>query len=278
MRLPGLRELLADFDAFFVDLWGVVHDGERPFPGVVEALEALAAGERRVVFLTNTSRTNEAVARTLEAMGIGEGLYTAIVTAGDVTRDALVRRDPAVFVARRARCLHVGNPAFVPWLFEIGLAFTEDARAADVVIATGAVADEAELDRIRTSLAPLAARDRPLVCTNPDRFIPTAGGPRLGPGAIAHAYAALGGRVFAYGKPHPPIYAEARRRLGDVDARRILALGDMVETDVRGAAAAGLASALVLGQGYHAGDAGALDALFAREQIRPRFVLDRLAL
>ena len=102
---------------------------------------------------------------------------------------------------------------------------------------------ESGLERAREKLRPAAERGAPLVCTNPDRVIPTSSGPKLGPGAVAEAYAAMGGPIFLYGKPHPPIYAEARRRVPP-DAR-ILALGDLVETDVVGAKAAGLASGFV---------------------------------
>jgi ribonucleotide monophosphatase NagD (HAD superfamily) len=86
------------------------------------------------------------------------------------------------------------------------------------------------------------------VCTNPDHVIPRAGGgTALGPGAVAHAYADLGGSTFLYGKPHPPIYEEARSRLGDGEGefRRIVAIGDLIETDIRGARGAGIASVLV---------------------------------
>lgn len=264
-----LRELAPLFDAFLVDVWGVIHDGERPFEHVIPALEALAAAGRRVVFLTNTSRLGPAVAETLEQMGIARTLFDDVVTAGDVTRDALVTHEPALFATLppAPRTYQFGAAAFVPWLFELDLHFTDDVAAADLIVATGAVADEAALAEARAHLEPAALRDVPLVCTNPDRVIPTPAGLKLGPGAIAQAYAALGGRTFLYGKPHAAIYVEALRRLAAIDPRRVLALGDMIDTDVRGARDAGLASALVTGTGLRqtAGD------------LAPDYVLDRLA-
>jgi len=264
-----LRDLTARFDAFLVDVWGVVHDGDRPFSHVIPALEALAAEGRRVVFLTNTSRLGPAVAESLEKMGIARSLFEDVITAGDVTRDALVSRDAALFEGLSAapRTYHFGAAAYVPWLFELDLVFTEDIRESELIVATGAVADDDALVDAREHLAPAAARDVPLVCTNPDRVIPTAAGPKLGPGAIAEAYAGLGGRTFLYGKPHAAIYTEARRRLGALDAARILALGDMIDTDVCGARDAGLPSALVIGTGL---------AQTAHDVV-PDFVLDGFA-
>lgn len=271
--VPGIRAL--DFDVFLVDVWGVIHGGGAPFAGVVPALEALAGEGRRVLFLTNTSRTGPEVETTLVHIGIPRRLFHDVVSAGDVTRAALLA-DPAL--PRAPRCFHLGAPGFVPWLFELGLDFTDDLGEAELVIATGAVDDEAALDTIRARLAPAAARGVPLVCTNPDRWIPTAAGLRLGPGAVAHAYAALGAPVYLYGKPHAPIYAEALRRLGETtDAARVIAIGDTLGTDVRGATDAGLTSALVTEGGVHATDLHdiSIDALCAREGVAPAFLLER---
>ncbi|MDF2692067.1 MAG: superfamily protein involved in N-acetyl-glucosamine catabolism [Labilithrix sp.] len=283
--LPGLRAIASQYDAFLVDLWGVVHDGSRPFAGVVDALRELSSAGRRVIFLTNSSRDGARVAEMLGAMGIGGELFEAVISSGDVTRDALVSRDPALFdlLPDDPRCVHVGDPSFVPWLFELGLRFVDGLADADLVVATGTVRDDAALVSVREHLAPAAARGAPLVCTNPDRVIPTAFGVTLGPGAVAVAYAELGGRVFLYGKPHSPIYAAARRQLGASPAARVLAVGDLLDTDIRGARDAGIASVLVTGTGGHAHalgpspSAAALEPLFAAAGVAPDMVLERFA-
>lgn len=246
--VAGVRALVDRFDDFIVDLWGVVHDGERPYDGVVDALERLAAlGDKRVLFVTNTSRASDRVIEMLVAMGIDRALFHGVVSSGDVTRAALAARDPAVFapLPEAPRCFHYGDDSFVPWLFTLGLDMVDDVAAADLVVASGAPHDAAGLEAARALLAAPAARGVPLVCTNPDRVIPKAAGETLGPGAVARVYDELGGRTFLYGKPHAPIYAEARRVLGGDAQRRIVAIGDLVETDVVGARAAGLPAVLV---------------------------------
>lgn len=283
--LPGLRVIAPSYDAFLVDLWGVVHDGKEPFSGVLDALRELASAGRRVIFLTNTSRAGALVADTLAAMGIGDALYEAVISSGDVTREALLGCDPPLFDALPdlPRCAHVGDPSFVPWLFELGLSFVDDVADADLIITTGAPRDDAALASLRELLEPAAARGVPLVCTNPDRVIPTAAGLTLGPGAVAAAYAELGARVFLYGKPHPPIYAAARRQLGEVPPERVLAIGDLLDTDIRGARAAGIASVLVTATGGHAPALGPapsasdLDALWTEAGVAPDMVLARFA-
>ncbi len=286
--LSGLREIAPRYDAFLVDLWGVVHDGKRPFSGVIDALHALSSAGKRVVFLTNTSRTGALAGDMLGDMGIGRELFETVISSGDVTREALRSRDPALFaeLPRDPRCAHLGDPSFVPWLFELGLSFGDDLDLtnADLVVATGTLGDDdASMTRARERLAPAAARDVPLVCTNPDRVIPRATGFTRGPGAIAAAYEELGGRAFLYGKPHAPIYAAARRHLGDVGPDRIVAIGDLLDTDVRGARGAGIASVLVTGTGAHAQTLGplptaeALAALFAAAGVAPDMTLTRFA-
>lgn len=283
-RLEDVLALRPDHDGFLVDLWGVIHDGERLEEGVREALVALAASGARVLFLSNSSRLGELLTEGLVAMGVPREAFLGTVSSGDVTRAALARRDPDVFAGMRVesgspRVLHVGNAGFVPWLFELGLDFCEHPEEADLVIATGTVPGDAALAELRERLAPLAARGTPLVCTNPDRVLPTRGTLALAPGAVAHAYEMLGGRTFLYGKPHPPIYRGALARLG-VAHDRVVAIGDMIDTDVRGARAAGLASVLVT-TGVHAAELGeapdeaALASTFARHGAAPDAILGR---
>lgn len=271
--VPGISALADGVDDLLVDLWGVIHDGERPYDGVVDALERIAAlPGRRVLFLSNTSRSKGSVESALVEMGIDRRLFLDVVTSGDVTRDALLARDPAIFadLPPAACAFHHGDAAYVPWLHEpdVPLRWTERVEEADLVVATGSAASHAEVDEALAALAPAIARGVRLVCTNPDRVIPRPRGPEgIGPGEIAHRYAAMGGPVVLYGKPHPPIYAEARRRLAGRGERRVVAIGDLVETDVRGAVAAGIPSVLVT--------RGRDD--WQVDDVRPDFVIERFA-
>lgn len=278
-EVSGVSALASAFDDLLVDVWGVVHDGVRPFDGVVDALEALASAGKRVLFLTNTSRTSDAVVDTLVGrMGIRRELFFDVVSSGDVTRAALAARDPHVFasLSPMPRVFHHGDASYVPWLYELSLSMVDDVADAELVVASGAPGGRRALDDARALLAPAVARGVSMVCTNPDRVIPSAAGPGIGPGAVAKVFADLGGRVVAYGKPHAAMYREALRRLGG--QRRVVAVGDMLETDVRGARAAGIAVAMVTETGAHAGETKTPEeraALFEREGIAPDMVLAR---
>ncbi|AKV02216.1 HAD superfamily protein involved in N-acetyl-glucosamine catabolism [Labilithrix luteola] len=279
--MDTVLSLRADYDAFLIDVWGVLHRGESLFEGVAEVIDELASTGARVVFLSNSSRLGTTMAESLVQLGIRRDAFDGVVSSGDVTREALERRAPELFAALgpSPRAFHLGNPAFVPWLFELGLDFTEDEREAELLVATGTVKDLDELAHARERLRPLAARNVPLVCTNPDRVVPMGEKLAIGPGAVAAEYASLGGRTFLYGKPHAPIYREALARVG-VSPARVVAIGDTMETDIAGARAASIASVLVTSgvHGMELGDApedSAIDALVARHGAAPDAVIVR---
>lgn len=277
LALSGVRDLSARFSGLLVDLWGVVHDGEQVFPGVVDALAKLHAASVRVVFVSNSSREGDDLGEDLVKMGIARDYFVAVVSSGDVTFAALREQDPRLFAGlpTRPRILHLGRKAVVPWLDQLGFEEVTDPEQAELIVATGMVRDRAELARKQAELAPLAAREVPLVCTNPDRIVRSSVGMLLAPGAMAHAYAEVGGCVHFYGKPHPPIYRAALARLG-VDAEHVAGVGDTLETDVRGANQAGIASVLVTASGVHADQLDQLEQLYEEHASRPSFTLERL--
>ena len=54
--LPGLGAVADRYDAFVLDLWGCVHDGLKPYPGVPETLAAMRGAGKRVLMLSNVPR------------------------------------------------------------------------------------------------------------------------------------------------------------------------------------------------------------------------------
>ena len=107
-RPAGLRELAPRYDGFILDLWGVLHDGERPLPGVVDSLERLSAGGKRVVILSNAPRlAAETIAR-LTVIGIRPGLYDHVVTSGEDAWTHLAARADPFYAALGRACLHLG--------------------------------------------------------------------------------------------------------------------------------------------------------------------------
>ncbi len=269
-----LADLAGRYDAFLVDQFGVLTDGVRLYPGACDALLALRAAGKRVALLSNSGRRAHLNAERLAAMGIPGDAYDLFISSGEFAH-ILLRQGALAEGARR--CLLFARGGDASPIEGTGLAVTDDAAAADLVVIAGSDADTRPLAWYEAALAPAARRGLPALCLNPDRTMLTARGLAAGAGQIAAMYEALGGRVTWVGKPHRAIYDHVIAALGGPARNRVAGLGDSVEHDIAGARAAGCAAALVR-QGIvaAASDADIL-AECARVGAWPDAVLDSFA-
>ncbi|MDR3374311.1 MAG: TIGR01459 family HAD-type hydrolase [Ancalomicrobiaceae bacterium] len=256
--IPGLSTLARDYRGILSDIWGVVHNGVAAFPAAVEALVNYRATGGRVVLITNAPRPNAPIHEQLKKFGISGDAYDEIVTSGDVTREWLAdgpHRSIAYIGPERDRVLIAG----------LDIAEVSEPAEADALVVTGLTDDETEgPEDYRARLAEFARLNVPLICANPDIVVER--GHRLVwcAGSLARLYVELGGKVDLLGKPHNPIYAQARARLDALAGRplatsEVLAIGDGLPTDGRGAIAEGL-DLLFITAGIHAADFGDADA------------------
>lgn len=236
--IDRLAEVSDRYDALFCDLWGCLHDGLRPFPAAVAALQAYRARGGRVVLVTNAPRPRVEVQKQLERIGVPEDCWDIIATSGDSARMALYQG------AIGKRVWHMGPPHdrsfFEPLHIlddPIGIELVP-LDEAEGVACTGPFNPQAAPETWRSDLLRARERSLKLLCANPDIVVDRGDTREWCAGAIAGMYAEMGGTSLYFGKPHPPIYDLARQRLaevgGDPDAA-ILAVGDGIATDVAGA-------------------------------------------
>jgi HAD superfamily hydrolase (TIGR01459 family) len=284
--LPDIIERFAplarDYDVLLCDLWGVVHNGIAAFPQACDALVRFRAERGPVILITNAPRASESVQRILDRLGVPRDTYDAIVSSGDVTHGIVAARLPqSVF--------HLGPPRDSSIFAGLEIVFAS-AETADYVVCSGLFDDTVETpENYRALLAALRARDLFLVCANPDVFVERGDELVYCAGALADAYAALGGEVLYCGKPYAPIYEAALGRAAALRGaatplKRVLAIGDSVRTDLKGAASFGVDCLFVV-SGLHAEVAGGreapdlsgLNAMFAAAGVAPKAVTRRLA-
>ena len=259
--IEGMRGLAPDYDGFILDLWGVVHDGTAPFPGVLDCMERLIAAEKRVVLLSNAPRRADDVMRRIAQLGVPRGLYHGVMSSGEEAWQHLRARDDPFYAALGRRVLHIGSERDLEIREGLGLDFVGTPDDADFILNTGPAGWEDTVADYAPVLAAARARDLPMVCANPDLVVIHNGRPALCAGALAEQYEAIGGRVRWHGKPYPSVYDSCLALLGIAERRRILAIGDSLRTDIAGAAAAGIDALLIAG-GVHAAEfaaGGALD-------------------
>jgi HAD superfamily hydrolase (TIGR01459 family) len=280
----NLAALMPRYDGFLLDQWGVLHDGVRPYPAAVAALEMLHRAAKRVIILSNSGRSGAENARQLAKFGFAPELYDEVVSAGDDARDALAARDEPFHQALGRRCLLLAREGEQHLAEGLGLDLVENVETADFILLMTMDPPRQSVASWMDLLKAASVRRLPMICANPDlhRASPT-GGLQEAPGLVARAYEQLGGTVRYHGKPQPRIYRTCLAKLG-LDRSRVVAIGDSLEHDIAGAQGAGIDSVFIAG-GIHRGEIGwdgaALDpasclALFASAGRSPTYVLPLL--
>src|SRR6266568_4433617 len=261
--------LAGDYDVVLCDVWGVVHNGVIASTEACDALARFRKHGGTVVLITNAPRPGAAVARlTLDRLDVPRAAYDGIVSSGDVTH--------ALIAARAgARVFHIG-PERDLGLFDGLDAPIAPLEDADYTVCSGLIDDTVETPQdYQDLIARMRARALAMICANPDVVVERGDQLVYCAGAIADLYAAAGGEVVFAGKPYRPIYEQAlalaqAARGKPVVHDRVLAIGDSVRTDVKGAAAFGIDCLFVIA-GIHAEelggrsdpDAAALAGIFA---------------
>lgn len=267
--LPGLAPLIDRYDGLVLDLWGVIHDGATPYPGVTHTLAHLARAGKKVVMLSNAPRRADAVIEAMTGMGIARALYTDVLSSGELAWRALrARTDPRIARLGR-RCLHVGPARDHGILDGLDLERIDGPEPGAFILNTGPWLDGETVADYEDLLGKTARAGMAMICANPDIEVIRAGKRIVCAGALARRYAELGGEVIYFGKPFAHAYAACLEVMGIADKARLLAVGDSLETDIRGAADAGIDAVLVT-SGLHAetlglafGEAGAPEAVSA---------------
>lgn len=276
--LTSIATLVPSADVWFLDIWGVIHNGRQPFASAVSACIAFRKAGGHVVLVSNSPRPRAGVIRQLTEIGVDPQAYDDVITSGDVSRALIQDAAPGPM-------LHIGPARDLPLFDGLGISFA-DASSAQVAVCSGLYDDETETaDNYTDVLAQLKARGLPMICANPDIKAERGGKIIYCAGAIAEAYEKTGGVVAYAGKPYAPIYAAAleiaaRLNGGAIEKSRVLAIGDGVATDIRGASIAGIRSVFVASgvhvpPGLELADAAA--KLFANEAIKPVALMAALA-
>jgi HAD superfamily hydrolase (TIGR01459 family) len=286
--IDSLAEIAPKYDALFVDLWGCVHDGVRALPAAVSALQAYRKTGGKVVLVTNSPKPRAGVAAQLDHFGVARDSWDTIASSGDSARAAMFRgivgqkvhfmgewhRDEEFFVP-----IHViENPV------EIKIVPLDQAEG---IVCCGPDDPMADPDVNRPAFLYAKQKGLKLLCANPDIIVDRGDVREWCAGALARLYSEMGGESLYFGKPHPPIYDLARRRLAELGAlppdSRILAIGDGLHTDIQGSQGEDIDSLYITGglarditKTSHQPDSEALTTYLQTEMITPSYAIGQL--
>jgi HAD superfamily hydrolase (TIGR01459 family) len=279
--ISSLSQITPRYQAIICDVWGVVHNGEWSFPAASKALEKARADGLGVILVTNAPRQRDKIIEQLGGLGVPSSAYDRVVTSGDATRRMIAEGPRRIF--------HIGSDIHLTLYEGLEVELCEE-READAIVCTGPFDDEVDTpaDYIE-QLTRLRSRDMPMICANPDIMVERGTRHIYCAGAIAREYQQMGGRVALAGKPHKPIYDLALREaagiLGhEVDPAKVLAIGDGLLTDVKGAVNSGF-DVLYISAGIHAHEYGehgkpdhaALQAWLKKNSVAPAATMPMLA-
>ena len=88
----GLRSIAENYDLFYIDLWGVVHNGIKLHEKAIFVLKELIKLNKEFILLTNAPRPNESVNIFLENMGMEKELREHIFTSGEASLNYLKKK------------------------------------------------------------------------------------------------------------------------------------------------------------------------------------------
>lgn len=251
--VDGVGAFIDAYEGFLIDQWGVLHNGERIYPGALDVLAELSRRNKRVVLLTNSGRRRSFNEERLQEMGFNTKALAGVVTSGEATWLALKERAIEPFSRLGRRCLLLTRADDYGPVDGLDLELVTEPDEAEFIYLTWLDAETHSIDSFDRLIARAAERDLPMVCANPDRVAPSEGGLTQAPGSLAERYREIGGEVTYVGKPHAPIYAACLEVLEGLAPDEVCGIGDSFEHDIKGAKNAGMAAAFVLG-GIHAED------------------------
>ena len=274
-KLNNLSDIDDHYDVFLIDLWGVIHNGIAVFDNVLPVLQSLKQKKKMVFFITNAPRRSFVISQQLEDFGIEQKLYDKIISSGELTWLSIKEK------YQKKNCLIIGPPRDFHLVEGLDISVVDKDSNVDIILNTGPWGDDDSLENYTDLLDSLAKKKSHMICSNPDKTVVRGENFMICAGLLAEYYEKIGGKVEYYGKPYKQIY-EHCFNFFEKKNTRVLAIGDSLENDIKGANALNFDSLLIT-DGIHREvnnnndvDKQKLDGLIKTKNIFPDFFMRKL--
>ena len=253
----GISDISDSYMGFLIDDWGVLHDGEEAFPGVVDCLKELKERKKQIIILCNDRKRADEKKIELKKMGIGPSLYSHIVTPTVVIQQSLREQDNNTLKNIGKHAYVITRHGDLSMLDDTDVEAVEDIEKADFVLLLGMDYPKKTLEDYEKIIRRAIQRRLKAVCANQDSKGLIGTNFLTGPGLLARRYEDAGGIVQYVGKPHNLIFKHCIGLLQEKDIfpSHTVMLGDTMAHDVLGAYAMGIDTCLFK-SGLHAANFG----------------------
>jgi len=219
----GLKSIVDSYDLFFIDLWGVVHNGIKLYDQSIEVLDNLSKSKKDFILLTNAPRPNENVVNFLKKIGLNKHLKN-VFTSGEAAKKYLVSE------LDKQKFFHIGPPRDYDLFENVKKNNVLNINDADYFLCTGLFDNcESDLNYYKNLLSNHISKK--MICTNPDLIVDRGDKREYCAGSVAKSFEEIKGKVIYFGKPHPPVYNQSI----NVINKKVLCIGDNLNTDIKGA-------------------------------------------
>ena len=235
----GLKSIADNYQLFYIDLWGVIHNGISLHNEAILALKELTRKKKEYVLLTNAPRPNDTVKVFLEKMGMDKEIRNHVFTSGEASLNYLREN------LEDKKFFHVGPPRDFDLFEDFKDNKSKIIENCEYILCTGLYDDHNKDLNFYKSLFEKDINKK-MICTNPDLIVNRGNVRELCAGSVAMVFEKLGGEVVYFGKPYPEVYNQSIENKN----KKILSIGDNLNTDIKGANLLNYDS-LIISNGIH---------------------------
>ncbi len=220
----GLSSIADNYQLFYIDLWGVVHNGVSLHNEAIKTLKQISKKGKEYILLTNAPRPNHAVKSFLEKLGMEKEIRDQVFTSGEAALHYLKQNLSGNFF------FHVGPPKDFDLFNDFKKLKSDNMKNCEYILCTGLFEDHEEDLRYYKNLLEKNINKK-MICTNPDLIVDRGNTRELCAGSVAMVFEKMGGEVIYFGKPYPEVYNQSINNKN----KKILSIGDNLNTDIKGA-------------------------------------------
>jgi HAD superfamily hydrolase (TIGR01459 family) len=220
----GLRSIIDNYDIFYIDLWGVVHNGITLHGNAIKVLEHIGNTKKNYVLLTNAPRPSKTVKLFLEKMGMDKQIIEKVYSSGEAALSYLSKN------YLNEKFYHIGPPRDFDLFLDFKTNKINDIKDSSYLLCTGLFDDKSDnLNYYKNLFKENISKI--MICTNPDLIVDRGNKRELCAGSVALVFEKMGGKVVYFGKPFPEVYNQSINNKN----KKVLSIGDNLNTDIRGA-------------------------------------------